>query len=151
MTSTEDLVSSVDPKGAMNKQASLLDRHYSTIGIDDVFLDPPPSWLLPASYLAPSPGPSSTNIRFQTWEIVGSIKSCADDFKVQEIASRKRTPKLPGDFDLIADLAAAPSSATLTPPAEGEISTPCERETKEFHDPVHVPPNVRRIRRKNRG
>lgn len=133
------------------EQASLLDRHYSTIGIEDVFLEPPPSRLLPACYLAPSPEPSSTNNRFQTWEIVGSIKSNPEDFQVREIASRRRTPKLPVDFDLVADLAT--SGTLLTPTAEGtsasrgrcneeERSISSEIEKKEVHDTVHALSNV---------
>ena len=82
-----------------------LNRHYSTIGIEDVFVDAPPATLLPQSYLnlTNNTDNSSADAPFQTWEIVGRIKSVPEDFVVREIASRKRTPKLPFN-DVVADL-----------------------------------------------
>ena len=61
----------------------------STIGIADVFLDPPPSWTLPKSYLEPSETPNDLPI--VTHEVVGTIKLTPEDFVVREISNSKRT------------------------------------------------------------
>lgn len=88
---------------------SPLNRHFSTIGIDDIFLEPPPCKLLPKSYLGAASVQAADDdydtASFRTWEIAGTIKSVPEDFVVREIASRKRSPKLSKDFDLVADLA----------------------------------------------
>jgi len=114
----------------------LLNRHYSTIGIEDVFLEAPPVTLLPRSYLTAS---EPCDVPFETWEIVGRIKSCPEDFVVREMASRKRTPKLPEDFDVVANLwpsaAAGESGAdenTAKEPVEQSLP-PCKavKETLE--------------------
>lgn len=88
----------------------LLNRHYSTIGIDDVFLDPPPEHTLPRSYLTSSKPCGA----FRTWEIIGTIKSCPEDFVVREIASRMRSPELPKEFDLVADLSSGPPTRVIS-------------------------------------
>ena len=91
---------------------SCLNRPYSTIGIEGVFVDPPPTSFLPQSYLTST---ASGDASFQTWEIIGSIKSAPEDFVVREIASRKRTPKIPfNDFDLVADLSEGASSESTS-------------------------------------
>jgi TruD family tRNA pseudouridine synthase len=66
---------------------SLLLRHYSTIGIGDVFLKGP-SHALPKSYLHNS---VILPDAFTSWEIVGVIKSCPEDFVVREIGTKGRT------------------------------------------------------------
>jgi tRNA pseudouridine13 synthase len=95
--------------GTESSASLLLNRHYSTVGIDDVFLDPPPEYTLPRVYLT-SAEPYKA---FRTWEIIGTIKSCPEDFVVREIASIKRSPELPNGFDLVADLTPEPSSRVL--------------------------------------
>lgn len=61
----------------------LLDRHYSTIGIGDVFVTNPPHEL-PSSYLSLKQQQKTST--FDSWEITGSIKTKAEDFVVREIA-----------------------------------------------------------------
>ena len=91
---------------------SCLSRPYSTIGIEGVFVDPPPVSLLPQSYLTST---ASGDASFQTWELIGMIKSVPEDFVVREIASRKRTPKIPfNDIDLVADLSEGVCSSEST-------------------------------------
>lgn len=67
----------------------LLERHYETIGIHDVFLSPPPHPLL-SSYLSKEGCQES----FSSWEIVGTIKKTPEDFIVREIFPSDRT--IPG-------------------------------------------------------
>jgi TruD family tRNA pseudouridine synthase len=67
----------------------LLNRHFSTIGIDDVFLSPPAHPLLSA-YL--SQGGYSES--FSSWEFVGTIKTNPEDFVVREVFPPDRT--IPG-------------------------------------------------------
>ena len=68
---------------------TVLDKHYSTIGIDDVFLDDPPH-PLPAVYLQQQYSGSP----FISFEIVGTVKSSPEDFCVREILTSSR--KIPG-------------------------------------------------------
>ena len=75
------------------RQRADLQRHYSTIGIGDVFVEGLPPHPLPSVYLDPKQEgkqPSS----FLSWEIVGDIKVSPEDFVVQEIALRGKT--IPG-------------------------------------------------------
>lgn len=58
-------------------------RHYSTIGIGDVFVDKQPC-LLPSNYLDHLPEIRSSNGDFLSGEIVGVVKSSPDDFIVRE-------------------------------------------------------------------
>ena len=76
----------------MNSPDKLLGRHYGTIGIEDVFLNPPSHPLL-SSYLTKSISEES----FESWEIVGTIKSKPEDFVVREIFQSDR--KIPGLTD----------------------------------------------------
>jgi TruD family tRNA pseudouridine synthase len=64
-------------------------RHYSTIGIGDVFADKPPC-VLPSTYLDHLPEIRSSNGNFLSGEIVGVIKSSPDDFIVREIGLKGR-------------------------------------------------------------
>lgn len=101
----------------------------TTIGIGHVFLEPPP--FVATSSEQPSP--------FRTWEIVGIIKSCPEDFVVREIASRKRTPKLPKEFDLVADLAPSDAGAasvdTASPVQESDDDkAPTTNVTQQSHN-----------------
>ena len=69
-------------------------RHFSTIGIEDVFLDPPkPSHLFPRSYLLNG----ETTGQFVSWEIVGTVKNSPKDFIVREIAKDDR--QIPGELN----------------------------------------------------
>ncbi|GAX19974.1 hypothetical protein FisN_1Lh551 [Fistulifera solaris] len=77
--------------------ASRLDRHYSTIGMGDVFVTTPPH-ALPSSYLSSQQQGEDT---FDSWEILGSIKTTAEDFVVKEIAcDEKKHPDAPRIADL---------------------------------------------------
>ena len=42
------------------------------------------------------------------WEIIGAIKSSPEDFVAWEIVSHRHSPKLPKEFDLIANLSLEP-------------------------------------------
>jgi TruD family tRNA pseudouridine synthase len=64
-------------------------RHYSTIGIGDVFADETPR-VLPNTYLDHLPEIRSSNGNFLSDECVGVIKSSADDFVVREIGLKGR-------------------------------------------------------------
>lgn len=67
-------------------------RHYATIGIDDVFLEPP-KHAFPKSYLLldNEDNTSTTVIEcFVSSEIIGTIKEHAEDFCVREIAKKGR-------------------------------------------------------------
>jgi hypothetical protein len=64
-------------------------RHYSTIGIGDVFGDKPPC-VLPTNYLDHLPEIRSLNGNFLSSEIVGVVKSSPDDFIVLEIGLKGR-------------------------------------------------------------
>jgi TruD family tRNA pseudouridine synthase len=66
----------------------VLKRHYSTIGIGDVFLDPPIHPLL-KNYLKEGCSES-----FKSWEIMGTIKKEPEDFVVREIFQKNR--RIPG-------------------------------------------------------
>lgn len=67
---------------ANNDIHPLLQRHYGTIGIGDVFLSGP-SHALPLHYLN---NRKNTHIpSFHSWETVGTIKSEPEDFVVREI------------------------------------------------------------------
>ena len=66
----------------------VLKRHYSTIGIGDVFLDPPIHRLL-KNYLKEGCSES-----FKSWEITGTIKKEPEDFVVREIFQKNRA--IPG-------------------------------------------------------
>lgn len=68
---------------------AVLQRHYSTIGIEDVFLEGPPH-SLPSVYLRQQ----GIAPPFTSWEIVGTIKSVPEDFCVREILTGRR--KIPG-------------------------------------------------------
>ncbi|KAL3937540.1 MAG: hypothetical protein SGBAC_007383, partial [Bacillariaceae sp.] len=77
----------------MDSPEKLIQRHYGTIGIDDVFLNPPPHPLL-SSYLQEDTPEES----FQSWEVIGTIKSTPEDFIVREIfQSDRRIPGLTDD------------------------------------------------------
>mmetsp|Transcript_3309 Transcript_3309/g.7664 ORF Transcript_3309/g.7664 Transcript_3309/m.7664 type:complete len:1002 (-) Transcript_3309:1273-4278(-) len=76
----------------MDSPEKLIKRHYGTIGIDDVFLNPPPHPLL-ASYLKHNTSEES----FQSWEFIGTIKSTPEDFVVREIFQSDR--RIPGLID----------------------------------------------------
>ena len=77
----------------MEEEESVLCRHYSTIGIGDVFISAP-SHPLPQKYLLHSSGERSTGncpkSSFMSWEIVGTIKASPEDFIVREIAPKAR-------------------------------------------------------------
>jgi tRNA(Glu) U13 pseudouridine synthase TruD len=73
----------------------VLKRHYSTIGIGDVFLDPPAHPLL-HSYLKEGSSES-----FNSWEIKGTIKKEPEDFVVREIFQKNRL--IPGLSNVNAD------------------------------------------------
>jgi TruD family tRNA pseudouridine synthase len=77
--------------------STILQRHFSTIGIGNVFVQPPPHPLL-HTYLRPQQQlPTTENqqqqeldahkypLPFISWEIVGTIKSIPEDFCVREI------------------------------------------------------------------
>jgi len=67
----------------------LLERHYSTIGIGDVFTAPISSHALPSSYLRTGKDSThTTNV-----EIVGRIKESPGDFIVQEIPDASLIPE----------------------------------------------------------
>jgi TruD family tRNA pseudouridine synthase len=68
-------------------------RHYSTIGIGDVFVDKPP-YALPSTYLDHLPEIRSSNGNLLSGEIVGVVKGCPDDFIVREIGLKSRN--IPG-------------------------------------------------------
>lgn len=67
----------------------ILQRHYSTIGIEDVFLKGPPH-PFPSQYLQKN----SCQSTFTSWEIVGTIKETPEDFCVREIFQKSR--RIPG-------------------------------------------------------
>jgi TruD family tRNA pseudouridine synthase len=76
---------------AANEVHPVLQRHYSTIGIGEVFVKAPngAGWLLPSSYLAASYTPAvATTVAQQQplWEMIGTIKSTPEDFCVREMA-----------------------------------------------------------------
>jgi hypothetical protein len=75
-------------KTTHNAQVPAL-RHYSTIGIGDVFVDKPPH-VLPSNYLDHLPEIRSSNGNFLSGEIVGVVKSSPDDFIVREIGLKGR-------------------------------------------------------------
>jgi TruD family tRNA pseudouridine synthase len=79
-------------KQNMSTPDRLLERHYKTIGIHDVFLSPAPHPLL-SSYLKKE----SCHESFPSWEIVGTIKKTPEDFIVREIFQSER--KIPGLTD----------------------------------------------------
>jgi hypothetical protein len=64
-------------------------RHYSTIGIGDVFADKPPC-VLPSNYLDHLPEIRSSSGNFLSGEIVGAVKSSPADFIVREIGLKGR-------------------------------------------------------------
>lgn len=66
-------------------------RFYSTIGIDDVFLEPPDQALFPQHYLN-----STNSASFVSPEIVGKLKCSPEDFIVREIAKKDRVISIPG-------------------------------------------------------
>jgi TruD family tRNA pseudouridine synthase len=70
---------------------TVLERHFSTIGIEDVFLGAPPHPLL-SSYLKEGCSES-----FPSWELVGIIKKTPEDFCVREIFQTNR--RIPGVED----------------------------------------------------
>ena len=70
----------------MEGKDELLSRHYSTIGIGDVFLSSPPHDL-PSKYLSKT---RESDDAFTSWEIVGTIKKTPEDFIVREIAQQGR-------------------------------------------------------------
>jgi tRNA pseudouridine13 synthase len=72
----------------------VLQRHYSTIGIEDVFLEGPPH-SLPSEYLPHNN--TLTKETFTSWEIVGTIKNSPEDFCVKEVFQRSR--RIPGLSD----------------------------------------------------
>jgi len=76
-----------------SRSTSLLDRHYSTIGVEDVFLDTATSHPLPVVYLQHQYSGSP----FTSLEIVGTIKSIPEDFCVREILTSSR--RIPGLSD----------------------------------------------------
>ncbi len=71
---------------------TIIQRHYSTIGIEDVFLDSPPH-AFPSEYLRKK----SCDGPFPSWEIIGTIKECPEDFCVREIFHSDR--RIPGLLD----------------------------------------------------
>ena len=73
-------------------RTAILNKHYSTIGIEDVFLDDPPH-PLPVVYLRQQYSGSP----FTSFEVVGTIKSIPEDFCVREILTSSR--KIPGLSD----------------------------------------------------
>lgn len=66
----------------------VLRRHYSTIGIGDVFVEVPCSaGCLPSSYLDASHScPAGALSTEMLWEMIGTIKSTPEDFLVREVA-----------------------------------------------------------------
>jgi len=118
MTSTAAIAEDPPPPvsvGVAEKEHPLLQRHYSTIGIGDVFVDtavmgrPPTSsreeeeagtasapgggcWWLPRSYLSSSSGTGKSSSRIHKaavvvplWEMTGALKTVPEDFVVREI------------------------------------------------------------------
>ena len=87
---------------------STLDRHYSTIGIGDVFLSPPNN-PLPYTYLGTG-CQKAFGDRYgeslKSSEVVGVIKSCPSDFVVREVAPEGRKTS---DGSLVPRIAYLPS------------------------------------------
>ena len=81
MDSTNDSI-------AITEGEKVLNYHFSSIGIDDVFLNHPPHPLL-STYLR-----EGCKEPFTSWEITGTIKSTPEDFCVREIFSKNR--QIPG-------------------------------------------------------
>lgn len=74
---------------------SLLERHFNTIGIGEVFVSGPPDHPLPSQYLSPTN--DSEKPMFRSREITGTIKASAEDFVVREIAPIERIRKVYND------------------------------------------------------
>lgn len=75
----------------------ILQKHYSTIGIEDVFLEGPPH-PLPSRYLKDDA--TLTKEPFLSFEIVGTIKASPEDFCVREIFQRNNSSRrIPGLSD----------------------------------------------------
>ena len=75
----------------MDRNPTPKPRHYATIGIGDVFLEPP-KHRLPKSYLLGNDAGKVAS--FVSSEIVGAIKETPEDFLVREIAKKGRV--IPG-------------------------------------------------------
>lgn len=75
------------PEGKL-PSSNLLEKHYSTIGIHDVFLSPSPHPLL-SKYLK-----EGCQEDFESWEIIGDIKRSPEDFVVREVFQTDK--KFPG-------------------------------------------------------
>ena len=81
----------------MEGEESILCRHYSTIGIGDVFVSPP-CHPFPRTYLSQHSEERSTDSAkfsqetssFLSWEILGTIKASPEDFIVREIAPKAK-------------------------------------------------------------
>lgn len=87
-------------------------RHYSTIGIEDVFIEHPPH-PLPIDYT------KSATESFASWEITADIKASPDDFVVREI--RPKRDNDPEGLPMIAEL--QPIDESLWKVAEGTEKT----------------------------
>jgi TruD family tRNA pseudouridine synthase len=124
----------------------VLRRHYSSIGIGEVFVQPCPSekgiddgrngqWLLPSAYFAPSwkylsscsstayEGPRS----ILGDELIGNIKCTPEDFVVREIAlvhGRRQVADLELSPKSIRDTSAAESDALKTKQRQQDTITP---------------------------
>lgn len=111
-TDSKDTTSQV----STSSKPLLLSRHYSTLGIHDVFLEPPPIRTLPLQYLiqptADNPDSTSNDREllissttstttnesvFMSWEIVGTIKHQPEDFCVREVLQTSK--RIPGIAD----------------------------------------------------
>ncbi|CAJ1953441.1 unnamed protein product [Cylindrotheca closterium] len=111
----------------MDSPEKLVERHYGSIGIDDVFLEPPPHPLL-SSYLNENTSVAS----FQSWEVVGTIKSNPEDFVVREIfQSNRRIPGLMGD-----DHRTLQTAALLGPDTRPHQKLVCNQQSSQSEVPT---------------
>jgi tRNA pseudouridine13 synthase len=125
---------------------SALRRHLSTIGMGDVFLQPPQSHLLPSAYCKGPEGGA-----FVTPEILGTIKTIPEDFVVREIASTAIFGDVIKDEHRIADLRTivvdtAPSVDDVVPKADEAPFVAQQDDLEEILPPIEV---VKRILQQN--
>mmetsp|Transcript_12427 Transcript_12427/g.14001 ORF Transcript_12427/g.14001 Transcript_12427/m.14001 type:complete len:907 (+) Transcript_12427:172-2892(+) len=122
-----------DPKKEQSEWKDVhLPYHLDTVGIGEVFVSPPPcETLYKTGFLLSNESTSSrSKNNILTWEIIGSIKSCPEDFIVREIGG----VSLPKENISGVKVAHLTDTSTLPPPIVSLYdldNTPAQKDVKK--------------------